>query len=211
MVNTPLLDDGAWQVMWHGLQATRPDPGLRAALLQAYAQPHRKYHSTEHLQACLEQFAHLQDLAERAGEVQLALWFHDAVYETTHTDNELRSAEWAQSSALQAGAGPDCAQRVFDLVMVTRHNVAPASRDQQVLLDVDLSILGQPPAVFDAYEAQITEEYAAVPPAQRRTRRRQILQQFLQRARIYHTDRFFAWYEAQARDNLARSIRQLAA
>ena len=211
MVTSMLQDEDAWQAMWRGLQATRPDPQLRSALLQRYAEPHRKYHSTEHLQACLEQFARLRDQAERAHEVQVALWFHDAVYEITSTDNELRSADWAKRAILEAGVGPDCAQRVYDLVMVTRHNVAPSSRDQQVLLDIDLSILGQSPAVFDAYERQISEEYAAVPLAQRRTRRRQILQQFLERPRIYHTDRFFACFEVLARDNLARSIRQLTA
>ncbi len=206
-----LQDEAAWQAMWQGLHATRPDPQLRTALLQRYAEAHRKYHSTEHLQACLEQFAHLRDQAERAYEVQVALWFHDAVYEIRSTDNELRSAAWAKEAIVQSGAGADCAQRVFDLVMVTRHNVAPNSRDQQVLQDIDLSILGQSPAVFDAYERQITEEYAAVPLTQRRTRRSQILQQFLERPRIYHTDRFFTCFEAQARDNLARSIRQLTA
>ena len=207
-----MLQNGeAWQAMWHGLQATRPNLQLRTELLQRYAEPHRKYHSTEHLQACLEQFARLRDQAERVHEVQVALWFHDAVYEIGSPDNELRSAEWAKRAILEAGAGPDCAQRVFDLVMVTRHNVAPNSRDQQVLLDIDLSILGQSPAVFDAYERQISEEYAAVPLTQRRMRRRQILQQFLERSRIYHTDRFFTCFEAQARDNLARSIRQLTA
>lgn len=202
-------DTGAWQAMWQGLPAPRPDPGLHAQLLLSYAEPHRKYHSTEHLQACLKHFARLRDQAEHPHEVLVALWFHDAIYAIGSSDNELRSAQWARSALLDAGASADCAQRVFDLVMVTRHDQAPGNRDQQVLLDIDLSILGQTTPVFDAYEQQIAEEFAAVPSAQRRTRRRQILQRFLDRPRIFHTNRFHDLLEARARANLQRSILQL--
>ena len=204
-----LHDDSSWQAMWRGLQAAHPEPQLHGALLQRYTEPHRKYHSAQHLLACLVHFELLRDQAEREHEVQVALWFHDAVYEIGRSDNELRSAEWARSALRAAGATEPCAQRVFDLVMVTRHDVAPRTRDQQVLLDIDLSILGQPDAVFDEYERQVTDEFASVAPAQRRVRRSQILQQFLDRPRLYHTERFFDLFETQARANLARSIRQL--
>ena len=202
-------DGVAWQAMWSGLPALRPDPELHAQLLQRYAEPHRKYHSTEHLQACLKHFKRLRAQAEHPDEVLVALWFHDAVYVLGSSDNELHSAQWARSALLDAGASADCAQRVYDLVMVTRHDVAPDTRDQQVLLDIDLSILGQSASVFDAYERQIAEEFAAVPLLQRRSRRRQILQRFLDRPRIYYTEQFHKLLETQARTNLQRSIRQI--
>ena len=199
----------AWQAMWQAFGVQHPNPQLLAQLLARWAEPHRKYHSTEHLNACLRHFAQMQQAAERPHEVQMALWFHDAVYELGRADNEQRSADWARDAMLAAGIDADVAQRVHALVTVTRHDCAPTTQDAEVLLDIDLAILGQPGRVFERYEAQIADEFAAVPLAQRRSRRRAILQQFLDRPHIYHTALFHSLYEAQARANLAWSIGRL--
>jgi len=208
---TPLQYQPSWDRMWQGLGCLQADPALLPHLLARYAEPHRKYHGIEHLDACLRQFELLRGVAERPCEVQLALWFHDAIYDLGRRDNEQRSADWAHTALLAAGAGMASAQRAHALVMVTCHDRPPLTLDQQVLLDVDLSILGQPRAVFEAYEQQIANEFASVPLVQRRVRRSAILQQFLDRPRIYHTDLFHQRCEAQARANLAWSIGQLAA
>jgi len=196
-----------WAAAWQWLGLAPADPGLLAALLARYAEPHRKYHATEHLDACLAHFDTLQALAEHPGEVALGLWFHDAVYDIGVPGNEAHSADWAREALLAAGAAQALAQRVHALVMVTCHDVTPQTNDQQILLDVDLAILGAPAHVFDRYEQQIRAEYAEIPEPAFRARRWRILQQFLQRPRIYHTARFHDAREAQARANLERSIR----
>jgi predicted metal-dependent HD superfamily phosphohydrolase len=202
-------DEKSWRSLWRSLGVTHVDPGLLPTLVQRYSEPQRKYHTLQHLDACLTHFADLQAQAERPAEVGLALWFHDAVYEVGMPGNELKSADWARDALRTAGGHPEAAQRVHDLVMVTCHDVQPQNRDQEVLLDVDLAILGAAPAVFDAYEQQIRAEYALVPRDAFETRRRRILQQFLDRPRIYHTTQFHGQFETQARDNLAQSIRRL--
>jgi predicted metal-dependent HD superfamily phosphohydrolase len=164
----------------------------------------------QHLDACLGHLPMLLALAERPDEIRCALWFHDAIYQIGASDNEWRSAEWARDALLSAGAPQEVAQRVFALVMATRHDAVPQSRDQEILLDVDLGILGTRAAVFDAYEQQIRAEYQSVPAPQFRANRRRILQGFLARKRIYHTALFFERYEGPARENLARSIAALA-
>ncbi len=201
----------AWQSLWQGLGIAAPDPALLPALLQRYAEPHRHYHTQQHLDACLAHFVKARHLAQHPHEVALALWFHDAIYDISATDNEQRSADWAREALLAAGASPETAQRVHALVMVTRHDCAPATPDEALLLDIDLSILGQQREVFDGYEEQVRVEFASVPEAIRRARRSRILQQFLERPRIYHTAHFHDALEARARDNLQRSIRQLSA
>jgi predicted metal-dependent HD superfamily phosphohydrolase len=198
----------AWTLLWQAFGAPVPE-GLLEALLAHYAEPHRHYHTQAHLDACLAHFGRVRAQADRPHEVEMALWFHDAIYAIGAPDNEQRSADWARSALLQAGARPDAADRVAALVMVTRHDCAPATTDQALLLDADLSILGQRPAVFDAYERQVRTENGAVPEDFFRRRRQGILQQFLDRPRIYHSAPFFEAFEAQARANLARSIRQL--
>ena len=93
--------------------------------------------------------------------------------------------------------------------MATCHDAVPSGIDQQILLDVDLSILGEKPERFDEYEKQIREEYSWVPGVVFRAKRRSILKGFLKRPAIYSTTKFVGAYEAQARENLNRSIRTL--
>lgn len=200
----------SWQRIWQGLTGRPGDPVLLQALLDRYCEPHRRYHTLEHLDACFRHFESVRGQAAHPDEVELALWFHDAVYAIRAPDNEQKSADWARSAMREAGIPEASVQRVYALVMVTRHDCAPQTPDQEILLDVDLSILGARPQVFDAYEDQIRAEYAAVPVADFRSNRRRILQGFLDRPKIYHTPEFGTRLEAQARENLRRSIAALA-
>ncbi len=201
----------AWRALWQALDVAEPDPALLPALLARYAETHRHYHTQQHLDACLAHIEAVRGLAQRPDEVLLALWFHDAIYDIGAADNEQRSADWAREAILSAGAAPEVAARVHALVMVTRHDCAPATPDEALLLDADLSILGQRTEVFDAYEEQVRREFASVPEDIRRVRRARILQQFLDRPRIYHTDHFHDAWEVRARANLQRSIQRLTA
>ena len=99
---------------------------------------------------------------------------------------------------------------VRDLVLATRHRSdPPPSADGAVVADVDLTILGEPPDRFDAYQAAIRREYSWVPSFVYRRRRARLLEGFLARERIYATDRFYERYEAAARRNLARALHDL--
>ena len=75
----------------------------------------------QHLQECMTHLEHVRSFAERADEVELALWFHDAIYNTRKKDNEKRSADWARDSTLAAGLSGDQANSVYELVMTTVH------------------------------------------------------------------------------------------
>jgi predicted metal-dependent HD superfamily phosphohydrolase len=152
-----------WRWVWREVGVRDADEELYHRLVACYSEPHRKYHTIQHLNEC---FAHLEtvsSLAEHPAEVELALWYHDAIYNTHENDNEKRSAEWARDSALAAGIKIDQAGRIYDLVMATMHNAIPAGRDAEVLVDIDLGILGAEPVRFDEYELQVREEYSWVP------------------------------------------------
>lgn len=136
----------------------------------------------------------------------MAIWFHDAVCDVKRSDNEERSAQWAESELKAAGAPTEVAARVSSLVLVTKHTAVPVSLDEQVLIDIDLGILGAGEARFAEYERQIRDEYAFVPGFLFHRKRRVILQSFLQRHRIYSTQHFFATLEEAARRNLQRAM-----
>lgn len=199
-----------WNATWRALGVAHADEALCIELQRCYGEPQRHYHTLQHLDECLAWFEREKEAAERPGEVALALWFHDAVYDVHAHDNEARSADWARGAMLSAGVPADAAERVHALVMATRHDAEPEGRDAELLIDIDLSILGADPARFDEYERQVHAEYAFVPDEVRRPRRRAILQRFLAREAIYATPRMHALLEARARANLARSIAALA-
>ena len=207
------LDDAAlaasWDAAWSALG--RPAPaGLQVELLNAWAEPHRHYHDQRHLRECLALWARWRGHSARAGEVAAALWFHDAIYDPQAGSNELSSAAWAARSLIRAGLTSETAQRVHDLVMATQHDAPATGADAQLLVDIDLSILGSPPERFERYDQDVRKEYAWVPGFRYRDRRMLVLQGFLDRPRLYHGDAAVALLEGQARINLAAALSRLA-
>jgi predicted metal-dependent HD superfamily phosphohydrolase len=182
---------------------------LHGDVLDRYSEPHRHYHTYQHLAECFEKVQDIISLAEHPAEVYVALWFHDAIYDTQRHDNEERSADWARSAARDLGANAESAQRIHELIMFTRHAAAPIGSDAEVLVDADLSILGAQPERFQEYETQVRREYAWVPGDTFRPARAKILKEFLGRLHLYCTARFRERYEAQARRNLQYSLRYL--
>jgi predicted metal-dependent HD superfamily phosphohydrolase len=203
----PDLDQ--WRQMWAALGAAAADETLFRNLIARYSEPHRKYHTMQHLEECLGKLQELRSLAQKPEEIELALWFHDAIYDTRRKDNEEKSAQWARSAVLEAGVAAPVGDRVYELVMATRHNAVPRAVDEQILVDVDLSILGASPGRFDQYERQIREEYSWVPGPLFRRERRKVLEDFLKRPTLFQMEPFVTAYEARARANLQRSIDKL--
>jgi predicted metal-dependent HD superfamily phosphohydrolase len=207
-----------WGDAWSSIGQRAP-PGLLAELMTAWAEPHRRYHDQRHLRECLALWVRWRDQSHRPGELALALWFHDAVYDTRDSEaggNEMRSAAWAARSLARAGADSDVAQRVYDLVISTVHarqHDAPTAPglnpDEQLLMDIDLSILGSPAERFERYDQDVRAEYAWVPELRYRQSRAQVLQEFFDRPRLYHGQVARDLLEDQARVNLATVLRRL--
>jgi len=108
-----------WNLCWQGVAAV--PSALYNELMAAYAEPHRHYHTAQHLEECFAHFDEIDPLAEHPAEVALALWFHDAVYVPGASDNEARSAEWAARALAGAGAPEARAHEVARLVRLTDH------------------------------------------------------------------------------------------
>jgi predicted metal-dependent HD superfamily phosphohydrolase len=206
-----MTEIGQWVETWRELGVS-DSPELRRLhgdVLGRYSEPHRHYHTAQHLAECFEKVQDIIHLAEHPAEVNVGLWFHDAIYDTQRHDNEERSAACARSAARGLGVSAESAERIYDLIMFTRHAAVPIGVDAQVLVDADLSILGAQPARFQEYEAQVRREYGWVPEEMFRSSRATILKEFLGRPHVYCTAHFRARYEAQARRNLQRSLAHL--
>jgi predicted metal-dependent HD superfamily phosphohydrolase len=194
-----------WDWSWSALRLPVPEVAVRDLLLANYRSADRAYHSMQHLAECFARFDEVEALVREPGEVQVALWFHDAVYDTHRNDNEAASAAWAGAVTRAAGGTEAVAGRIERLILATRHDAVPSDPDQALLVDIDLAILGAPRDRFDEYEAQIRREYDWVPEGEFRAGRSAILQRLLARPFIYSSAPFRARFEDAARANLARA------
>jgi predicted metal-dependent HD superfamily phosphohydrolase len=177
-----------------------------AILANQYNSSGRYYHTLAHIAAMLDSLARLADQGKPDPALLLAVWFHDAVYDSRAQNNEEQSAALAATMLGAMGLPESVITEVGRLILLTKsHQAEPADGKGQLLLDADLAVLGAEPAQYDAYAAAIRREYAWVPEADYRTGRCRVLEAFLQRPRIFAT-RAFAALEPAARANLRREI-----
>ena len=188
-------------------------PSLEADLRARYGEAHRRYHTAEHLEEALAAFRGLRDLADDPDAVELAIWFHDAVYDPTAPagESEARSARVAVDELSAAAVDPGVVAEVERLVLLTAgHEVAEGDANGAVLADADLAILGAAAERYARYAVDVRAEYAHVPDDAWRTGRAAVLRRFVDRPRIYRTDRAHTALDAQARANLTAELVALA-
>ena len=193
----------SWNRAWTGIGAGTSGDSEFDALIKRHSESWRAYHTVHHLAECLDSLDSVRAMADRPLELELALWFHDAVYDPRKIDNEETSASVARQSMVDAEISEAAIELVESLILATKHTTLPSSNDERLIVDIDLAILGSSPTRFAEYEEQIRSEYSFVPIDVFRQKRGEILQSFLDRQRIYSTDHFHDLLEANARKNLS--------
>lgn len=172
-------------------------------LLRRYREPHRRYHDLRHVEQCLAELAAVDGLSASERDLLVhAVWFHDAIYDPTRSDNEDLSARLAEA-ALPSPAGVEVARLVR---LTTGHVAEPGDRLGAILVSIDLSILGSDPGAYDAYARAIREEYAHVPDDAFARGRAAFLRRMLASDPIFPDPRFAARFDAPARANMAREL-----
>lgn len=195
-----------------GMRLGAPDAEARAAfreLVRRYAEPHRAYHTLEHVLDCQRELDRCRELAADVDALEAALWFHDAVYDPRRSGNEEASAALAQEILRHTRMHAERLAGVGRLILATRHDAVQDEGDAALIVDIDLAILGSGQERFDRYEEAIRREFAWVPELVFRSKRALLLEGFLRRSPLFVTDLFRDSFEARARQNLARSIARL--
>ena len=182
------------------------------ALRTRYAEPHRAYHTQAHLDAVLAGVTAAHPHLVHAHTVELAAWYHDAIYDPARTDNEECSARLLEDE-LPGLATPTQIAHAARLVRATADHALPDGTepglraDAAVFLDLDMAVLGADPAAYDAYEQGIAAEYVPVHGAAGYSAGRvHFLRGMLARQRLFHTDVAHAALDAAARENLRRAL-----
>ncbi|MBN4006433.1 hypothetical protein [Nostoc sp. LPT] len=181
-----------------------------SCLVAAYSTPGRYYHTLKHIEHVLSTIQILQGYTNNLAAVQLSAWFHDVVYDSQAQDNEERSADYAFELLSNLGISESTITTVTRLILNTKdHQTAVNDYDSQVLLDADLAILATNPVDYQEYAYAIRQEYGWMAEADYITGRRQVLERFAQRSRIYFTPLMLEFAEASARNNIQIEIQSL--
>lgn len=181
-----------------------------ADLLRRWGEPHRHYHTVDHLAAVL---AVVDEHANHAGDadaVRLAAWYHDAVYDPHRVDNEEASALLAETTLPGLMVPPERVAEVARLVRLTAsHDPAAGDRNGELLTDADLAVLASPPETYLAYTSAVRREYAHIGDPQFASGRASVLHNLLCLPTLFHIPALRDRWEDLARANLSRELNTL--
>ncbi|MEI6731798.1 MAG: hypothetical protein WCK90_03905 [archaeon] len=183
----------------------------------------RAYHNLTHIEECLNELDGARRLVTNLPAVELALWFHDAVYEVSRETkagmNEERSAEFAKIEMRNWGLNEELAGIVEQHILMTKHKHIPGTIDGRIVVDIDMSILGKPWERYAEYKKGIRKEFACYDWDEFIYGRKKFLSARLtkknvlfedEKPQIFHTGHFYDLYEKQAQENMAREFGLLA-
>ena len=176
---------------------------LYVELVTRWSGPHRHYHDVRHLAATLEALDLLEEDAASLPVVQLAAWFHDAVYEGVAGVDEQHSADLARR--MLSDLPSHDVNEVARLVLLTAgHDPAPGDASGEALCDADLSILGATPGRYDVYVRDVRLDYAVVDDAFWAVGRTTVLDSLLALDPLYRTATGRQLWQERALENLQR-------
>jgi predicted metal-dependent HD superfamily phosphohydrolase len=181
-------------------------------LIARWSEPHRRYHTLDHLARVLDGVDEFGGHAQDLTAVRFAAWFHDAVYDSSegNSESEELSARLARTELPPLGVPQRRVAEVARLIRLTKdHVVTAGDRDGAVLCDADLAILGRSPDEYQAYARAVRAEYARIPDELFRPGRAAILRGLLALPALFRTPLARQRYEEQARSNLAAEISAL--
>jgi len=195
--------DALWRRCVRGADAAaakRVQTDLRGRLCG----PDRRFHTLHHIHDCLDRLDEVESMLDDRDAVEMALWFHDAVYEPSCPDNERNSA----NLFLERSCGADAAfrRRVCGLILATRHQRMPTTHDRRFIEDIDLAGFASPWDDFMREGELLREEFAAQPDQKYYTGQVAFLDMLRKRRWFFLTDYYRQRYEMKARANLNRLL-----
>lgn len=176
-----------------------------------YSHPERAYHNDSHINDCLKKIEMIGDFIDPCMKdiISLALIYHDCIYDSKRKDNEELSAQKAFMDLTFLGFQEKYAEMVYDLILLTNHKKKSYDINDQIIMDIDMSILGEPEDVFLEYEKNIRKEYSFIRAEEYVAGRTQFLNGLLSKDSIFQTDFFNDRYGKQAFANINKLISAL--
>lgn len=183
---------------------------LGQELVHRYSTVVRVYHNLTHLNDVLDRIDLMTAETDDTKAVELAAWFHDAVYDVRRDDNEERSAQLAETTLPAYDIDDGVTAEVARLVRLTQtHDPAPTDANGRVLCDADLGILGSDEDVYAAYVQAVRTEYRHVGDDAFAAGRADVLRRLLALPSLFRTSYGRQHWEGAARANLTAELEEL--
>lgn len=179
-------------------------------IVGGYTESGRHYHTLDHLANMFDHFDAQLDAFQDPEAVSFAIFYHDIIYNPRRKDNEEQSARVASKKLAELGVAASRIERCHAHILATKAHQLHEDPDTNLLLDIDLGVLGANWDQYEVYARQVRKEYAIYPGFLYRKGRRKVLKYFLEKAQIYQTTAFQDSHEKVARENLARELAQLS-
>ena len=179
---------------------------IHRRLLDGYRETQRHYHTLEHIEHCLNMFDQCKSLASNPDALELAVWFHDVIFEPGRHDNEAQSAALYQQ--FSDGAHDTATRSLVDrLIMATLHDGnLLQDNDAQYMVDIDLSSFGLSWEDFVHDSDNLRRENPHLGDCEYFHNQSRFQNALLQRERFFQSDFFSQRFEKQARDNVSRYL-----
>ncbi|SIR41098.1 HD domain-containing protein [Pontibacter lucknowensis] len=175
-------------------------------LEKAYTAKDRHYHNLEHIAYMLELADRYKQESPQQDLLRFAIFYHDIVYKATRSDNEEQSAALAEERLHRLGIPEVDILQVKEMIIATKSHQTHKNELINLLLDLDLAILGADQERYDRYSQGVRKEYSIYPDLIYKPGRRKVLQHFLAQEHIYKTPELQEAFEDKARENLQREL-----
>jgi predicted metal-dependent HD superfamily phosphohydrolase len=183
--------------------AQAPPAPIWDMIRRHYGEPHRFYHTLNHLNQCLNELDAAKDLIEEIDATEMSIWFHDIIYQYGAKDNESLSAHTFRDLA-----GPHMeasfVDRVCEFIIATKHTGSAQDLGEAFMVDIDLSGFGLPWEGYLADSNALRQEAPNVSDEQYYGGKLRFLDGLLSWKKLFQTDYFNDRLEAVARTNIKR-------
>lgn len=174
-----------------------------------YSETHRHYHTLNHINFCLQELEPVKNSLHNPETVELAIWFHDVIYDIGKNNNEEKSAKMAIQFCQKNNLSPEFTKQVEDHILATGDHTLSDNADTNYLIDIDMSILGYSPDDIYKFEEQIYQEYSTIYNRKEYLIGRLGFLSKLKGYNIYKTEYFKNKYGQSSQDNITKTIKNL--
>ena len=172
-----------------------------------YSSKTRYYHNLKHLENMFTELDRIESKTKDLDTLLFAIFYHDIICESTKSNNEHQSALIFEKRISQTSF-TSLSECMAQIEAIKEHKLS-YDNDTNILIDLDLSILGKSSKEYKKYCENIRKEYQIYPDFMYRKGRIEFLKNILELDSIYKTDFFKQEFETQAKENLINELNQL--
>jgi predicted metal-dependent HD superfamily phosphohydrolase len=194
-----------WKIIGYNWNATQKF--YMENLSDAYLKG-RYYHTVRHINYMINHVKDFKLTKKEQAKLELAIWFHDIVYDAQKTDNEKNSGIKLVHFGESIGIRLKDINEMTDLILDTKHNITPTTKLGKIICDLDLREFVSDRQKLNTPE--VRKEYSHLSDEEFNKGRVEFLKTMLKKTHIYHTKLYRDLFENKARENLTNELNNIA-